>query len=168
MVKTSFDHARNMGFAYLAALFLVAIMGILLAATGVVWSTVQKRDKERDLLFVGHEFRNAIAAYYLRTPGTVKRYPNSFEDMLKDNRQLAIVRHLRRVYKDPITAQSNWGIVRAPDGGIMGIFSLSAEPTVKRNGFMQQDSGFENANNYQGWRFVFEPESLSKKNPGAK
>ncbi|MGZ5780982.1 MAG: type II secretion system protein, partial [Burkholderiaceae bacterium] len=100
---------RDAGFTYLAVLFLVAIFGILLAATGMIWSTAQKREKERDLLFVGHQFRKAIGEYYERTPGTVKRYPNSFNDLLKDNRQLSTVRYLRRIYKDPLTTQSEWG-----------------------------------------------------------
>src|SRR5687767_12759040 len=103
---------RSDGFTYMAVLFFVAIMGIVLSVTGVIWSTAQQREKERELLFVGNEFRKAIGAYYERTPGTVKKYPLSFNDLLKDNRQLATVRHLRRIYADPITAKSEWGIVR--------------------------------------------------------
>lgn len=147
---------RNAGFTYLAVLFLIAIMGIVLAVAGVMWSTAQRRDKEKELLFVGNEFRKAIAAYYESTPGTVKRYPNSFNDLLKDNRKLATVRHLRRIYNDPITSKSEWGIVRAPDGGIMGVYSMADEPTIKRSGFLLRDRAFENAKLYSDWRFVYE------------
>ena len=148
---------RQTGFTYLAVLFLVALMGIVLAAAGSTWSVARQRDKESELLFIGNQFRDAIGSYYEKTPGTVKRYPNSFNDLLKDNRQLATVRHLRRIYADPMTAKTEWGMVRAPDGGIMGIYSLSAEPTIKRNHFRQRDAAFEKAESYAGWRFVYEP-----------
>ncbi len=149
---------RNGGFTYLGVLFLVAIMGILLGATGTIWSTVQQREKERELLFVGNEFRKAIGSYYERTPGTVKRYPAEFADLLKDNRQLVTVRHLRKLYNDPITSEPKWGVVRAADGGIMGIHSLSTKPAIKKGNFLQRDAVFENASTYAEWRFVYEPQ----------
>ena len=148
---------RSGGFTYLGVLFLVAIMGILLAATGVIWSTVSQRDKERELLFIGNEFRKAIGSYYERTPGAVKKYPPSFNDLLKDNRQLATVRHLRRLYPDPITMKAEWGIVRASDNGIMGVYSLSTQGTIKQGSFAQRDISFEKAATYAEWRFVYEP-----------
>lgn len=150
---------RDAGFTYLAVLFFVATMGVVLAVTGVTWSTLRQREKERELLFVGNEFRKAIAAYYEGTPGTVKRYPNSFDDLLKDNRKLANVRHLRRVYFDPMTSKLEWGIIRAPDGGIMGVHSLGTEPAIKRSGFLFRDRAFENTKRYTDWRFVYEPSS---------
>lgn len=150
---------HDAGFTYLVILFFVAIMGAILAVTGVMWSTAQQREKERDLLFVGNEFRKAIADYYERTPGTIKRYPNSFNDLLKDNRQLATVRYLRRIYVDPITAESEWGTVHAPDGGIMGVYSLSTEPPLKHSGFLRRDSSFERADTYAKWRFIYEPQN---------
>jgi type II secretory pathway pseudopilin PulG len=148
---------RNGGFTYLGVLFLVAIMGALLALTGAIWSTAQQREKERELLFVGHEFRKAIGSYYERTPGSIKRYPSTLNDLLKDNRQLAAVRHLRRIYADPITSSSEWGIVRAADGGIIGVHSLSTQPVIKQSNFSQQDVAFEKATKYAEWRFVYEP-----------
>lgn len=152
---------RETGFTYLAVLFMVAIMGAMLAATGITWSIAQQREKERELLFIGHEFRKAVADYYEHTPGTVKRYPYSFNDLLKDNRQLATVRHLRRVYPDPMTSKPTWGIVRAPDGGIMGIYSLSNDAPIKRSGFHLSDNAFDAAKQYSDWRFVYEPTSSS-------
>jgi type II secretory pathway pseudopilin PulG len=148
---------REAGAVYLALLFFVAIMGTILAVTGVVWSTVQKRDKERELLFIGSEFRQAIGKYYESTPGTIKRYPSTFKDLLQGNRQLALVHHLRRVYADPMTSKLEWGIVRAPDGGIMGVYSLSTEKTVKRKNFGANDIAFDGVDGYQQWRFVYEP-----------
>jgi type II secretory pathway pseudopilin PulG len=157
MMRPSRHHA---GFSYLGLLFLVATMGVVLAATGMIWSTAQQRNKERQLLFIGNQFRMAIATYYEKTPGTVKRYPNNLNDLLKDNRQLATARYLRRIYIDPMTNKPDWGLVQAPDGGIMGVYSLSNEAPLKRSNFRQRDLDFENANSYMKWKFVYEPQSL--------
>ena len=35
-------------------------MGVALAGTGMVWHTQVRREKERELLFVGNQFRRAI------------------------------------------------------------------------------------------------------------
>jgi type II secretory pathway pseudopilin PulG len=145
------------GFTYLALLFLVAIMGTVLAGSGAIWSISRQRDNERELLFIGNEFRKAIGSYYERTPGTVKRYPNSLNDLLKDDRHLGTVHHLRRIYLDPMTSRPDWGIVRAPDGGIMGVYSQSSEKPIKQDGFASSDSEFVQADSYAKWRFMYQP-----------
>ena len=145
------------GFTYLAVLFFVAVMGVLLAAAGVMWSTAQQREKERELQFVGNQFRKAIATYYESSPGSIKQYPNTFDDLLKDNRHLATRRHLRRVYADPMTLKTEWGIIRAPDGGIMGIHNLATGRPMKNRNFLARDGSFERAVSYADWRFVYDP-----------
>jgi type II secretory pathway pseudopilin PulG len=152
---------RQSGFTYMALLFFVATMGVLLAMVGATWSTAQQRLKERELLFVGHQFRTAITSFYEKTPGAIKRYPPTLEAMLRDDRQAATVRHLRRVYLDPMTLQADWGLVRAPDGGIKGVYSKSQEAPIKTKGFSFQDLGFEAAKTYADWRFQYDPEPIN-------
>src|SRR5512142_1369455 len=77
---------RESGFTYIAVLIFVAILSVGLAATAEAWHMALKREKEAELLFVGHQFRNALAAYYNHTPGQAGRYPTSLEDLLKDPR----------------------------------------------------------------------------------
>ena len=144
------------GFTYLGVLFLVAILSAALAGTGVIWSTAQQREKEKELLFIGNSFRQAIGAYYQKTPGTIKRYPNNLGDLLKDNRQLVQTRYLRKIYDEPFTGQAKWGLVRAPDGGIMGVFSLSEKEPIKRF-FEQESADFVGTKKYSDWRFVYMP-----------
>jgi type II secretory pathway pseudopilin PulG len=152
------DRTRHeSGFTYLALLFFVAVMGIVLAGGGMIWSISKRRDNERELLYVGNEFRQAIGSYYERTPGTVKRYPNSLNDLLKDNRHLGAVRHLRRIYPDPMMATADWGFVRAPDGGIMGVYSQAPEKPIKQSGFLSRDAEFGQADSYAKWRFTYQP-----------
>lgn len=145
------------GFTYLALLFFVAIMGVALAATGVLWSTARQRDKEQELLFIGNEFRKAIASYYERTPGAVKRYPASVDNLLKDNRHLTTQRYLRKVYLDPMTGSTEWGTVRAADGGIMGVYSLSERGPLKTGNFRTADQALAGKLSYAEWKFVYVP-----------
>jgi type II secretory pathway pseudopilin PulG len=42
------------GVAYLALLIVIALMGVGLAAVGSLWSHIQTREKEQDLLFIGN------------------------------------------------------------------------------------------------------------------
>ena len=108
--------SRSRGFTYLALLIAVAITAGALAAAGGVYSHVAQREKERELLFVGEQFRYAIALYYWRTPGGAHQYPKSLEALLEDQRWPTTQRYLRKLYRDPLTGSADWGIVEAPGG----------------------------------------------------
>ena len=148
---------RQRGFTYLVAMFAVAVAGILLAATGELWSHSRQREKERELLYLGDRFREAIGLYYQRTPGAVKRYPEKLEDLLEDKRYLSMQRYLRKIYADPMTGAARWGTVAAPGGGINGVYSLSGGQPIKSGGFGSQDKSFAGSSRYSDWRFVYEP-----------
>jgi len=66
-------------------------------------------------------------------------------------------RYLRRRYPDPITGSDEWGIVKAADGGIMGIYSLSDAQPLKIAGFRIADAAFDSAAKYSDWKFVYQP-----------
>lgn len=148
---------RQRGFTYLGLLFAVVLAGVALAAIGVVWSMERQRERERELLFVGERFREAIASYYERSPGLVKRYPAKLDELLKDGRFLTVRRHLTQVYRDPMTGTRNWGLIPAPEGGIMGVHSSSTSAPIKRAGFPSEFSEFEGKSSYAEWRFVYRP-----------
>jgi len=145
---------RQLGFTYLAVLFIVAILTTGLALAGEVWETAAKREKEAELLFIGNEYRKAIGRYYEATPGGVKRYPPALEDLLKDPRQPSTQRYLRKLYADPFGGKE-WGVLRAADGGIAGIYSYSTETPLKSGNFRQRDAGFEDTQHYADWKFVY-------------
>jgi len=151
------EHSDQGGFTYLAALFLIAVLGALLASTGMLWSTAQQREKERDLLFVGHQFRKAIGQYYEKSPGTVKNYPKTLDSLLKDDRQLATQRYLRKVFIDPMTKTNQWGLIQAPDGGIKGVYSLSNVRPLKTDNFIESDQSLVGKSKYSDWQFVYVP-----------
>ncbi len=138
-------------------LFVVAALGVGMAALGTLWSTVAKREKEAQLLFVGDQFRLAIESYRQRTPGGLKQYPRSLEDLLEDKRFPMTVRHLRRLWRDPLTGQAVWGLVRDADR-ITGVHSLAEGAPMKQAGFPSDYAQFEGQSSYQGWVFAARPE----------
>lgn len=140
---------------YLAVLLFVAIMGAALAAAGELWHTAQVREKERELLFVGNEYRRAIQLYNLNSPGGARQYPRELADLVKDPRQPAVRRYLRKLYRDPMTGKSEWGLVKNPDGSIAGVYSLSEEAPFKTANFGKGDAGFEGGEKYSDWKFVY-------------
>jgi len=142
------------GFTYIGVLLAVALIGVQLALAGVVWSFAQTRQKERELLFVGGQFRTAISQYYLNPKGPQKEYPRRLEDLLQDPRYPGTIRHLRKIYADPITGKKRWGLVRLPNGGIIGVYSLSDEAPIKTGNFQPADKTFTNKPRYADWKFV--------------
>ena len=151
--------SRNRGFTFLSLLIVVAITAGALAAAGGLWSHTAQREKEAELLFVGEQFRQAIALYYWRTPGGAHQFPKSLEVLLDDQRWPVTQRYLRKVYRDPITNTQEWGIVEAPGGGVMGVYSKSEEVPIKAGNFPQRYGSFAEARNYTDWKFVFSPET---------
>lgn len=122
-------------------MFLLATLGVGLAAMGVLWEITSRRQKEMELLFVGDQYRRAIQSYYQATLGTRKQYPKSLTDLLEDHRFPAMVRHLRRLYVDPMTASHEWGLV-LKDGGIAGVHSQGQGEPFKKSGFSKRDASF--------------------------
>jgi len=146
------------GFTYVAMLVAVAIIGIGLAGTAEVWSLAHQREKEAELLFVGNQYREAIGRYYDATPGGGKRYPAKLENLVEDNRYPMPRRHLRKLYPDPLTGKAEWGLMEAPDGGIMGVYSLAPGAPLKQAEFANRDRVMNQAPTYGEWRFFHEPE----------
>ena len=148
------------GFTYLGMLLIVALLGFGLAAFGELYSHAAQREKERELLFIGNQFRDAIASYYNKSPGA-KVYPKKLDDLVEDKRFPMPQHHLRRVYSDPMTGKAEWALVEAPEGGFMGVHSLSEETPIKSGDFGAKDAAFADAENYTKWMFTYSPAGLS-------
>jgi type II secretory pathway pseudopilin PulG len=142
------------GFTYLALLITLAILGVSLAASVEEWLMVQRREKEKQLLFVGGEFRRAIASYANKSGNPLSRYPFSLEDLLKDPRYPVTQRHLRKIYTDPITGTTDWGLIKGPSGEIYGVYSRSDEAPLKTANFDPANRQFEGREKYSEWIFM--------------
>jgi type II secretory pathway pseudopilin PulG len=142
------------GFAYALLLVVVAIIGMAAAASVTLGATFARRAAEQRLLIIGGEFERALESYRASTPaGNPARDPRTLEDLLKDPRYAALKRHLRQVYPDPVSGGDEWGLLRAPSGAILGIYSLGSGTPIKHTGFAAQRAHFENAERYADWIF---------------
>ena len=148
---------RRRGVVLLAFLLALALAGIGALAAMDVWATTRQRERERQLLFVGHQFRAAIREYYLGGPsGAGRALPPSLDVLLDDDRYPVPVHHLRRLYLDPMTGSADWGLLMAGDR-IMGVYSKSDSPPLKQKGFDPADSTFEDKTAYHDWVFAYVP-----------
>ena len=145
------------GFTYLGVLLFVLVLGIASAGTAMLWSTVQRRDAEESLLFIGGEFRLALRRYAAATPQGQSPYPPTFDALLRDPRFPVVRRHLRKFYIDPITHRADWVVVRSPDGGIMAVHSSSTDATFKRAQFPPEFALLDGKETYEQWVFAASP-----------
>ena len=141
------------GFTYLLLLFAVAAMGLVAAGTAELWSTLARREKERELLFVGNQYREALRRYQEAVPDTPQRHPLRLEDLLLDSRLSTLRRHLRQIYADPMTGRADWVLLRQGEH-IVGLHSRAAGRPLKQHGFDRRDESFAGAASYADWRFT--------------
>jgi len=151
------DHhrsTRQRGFTLVFALFAIAAAaaGAMLLATQ--WTRDMQREKEAELLRVGDLYAQAIASYYQTSSGSVKRYPPDLQSLLEDRRYIGLRRHLRALYADPVTDSTDWGMVRADDGGIMGVYSRSDAQPWRRIAARLDHSDLPAAQHYSEWKFI--------------
>lgn len=147
-------HGRERGYAFLYTLMLVALLGVSLLVVTDVASMSARREREQNLLQIGHEFREALARYQARSasaPGA--QYPMKLEELVEDRRGPQVAHHLRRLYVDPITLKPDWGLVKHA-GRIVGVYSLALGAPIKQGDFDVEDTSFTGASRYRDWIFV--------------
>ncbi len=154
------QHQRQRGFGYLMALFAIAALGLMAAGAGRVWYTTAQREREADLLFAGNQYRQALASYYASKVGGVQQYPQRLEDLLNDRRSQVTLRHLRRLYVDPMTGKADWVLVTAGER-IVGVHSRSEQSSIKRY-FEDADETFNGTGRYAQWVFKADANKVAR------
>lgn len=150
------------GFSYLWVLLLVALMGVGLTVVAEMDSIVSQRDQEKALLVTGRQFQVAIGRYYeMVKVGGRNQYPARLEDLLQDPRYPGTVRHLRKIFIDPMTGKAEWGLVKV-GGRIVGVHSLSEKTPIKQANFEADFSNFGDAQKYTEWVFTYPPDLIVK------
>lgn len=145
------------GFTLVWVLAAIAILSVGLAALGPQWADEAQRAREQDLLRVGQLYAQAIARYQALSPGSLKQYPSDLQQLLLDNRFAGTQRHLRKLYPDPLDPSRPWGIIRGPDGGILGVFSQSAAMPLRRTALDLDGLVLAPATRYDEWKFIARP-----------
>jgi type II secretory pathway pseudopilin PulG len=146
---------RQGGFTYLGLIVLVTVIGLVGAATLKVDALLRRAAAEEDLLAIGAEFSAALASYAAATPRGQPLLPPSLKELLKDPRSPAVRRHLRKVFVDPVTGSTEWGIVWQGDHvGVLAVYSLSQAQPLKIGNFDARFAGFDNKLHLSDWKFM--------------
>jgi hypothetical protein len=137
---------------------MMVMMALMVASLGTLAATVPIRNeqqslREQELLFIGEAFKTAIESYSRPIEGSSVELPKSLEDLVADTRGQVVKRHLRKLYRDPITDSMDWGLIRSPEG-IVGVYSKSKKSPKKRWNFPPAFSNFSQAKSYSQWQFI--------------
>jgi type II secretory pathway pseudopilin PulG len=145
---------RQRGYTYIGLLVSVVILGLMLTIVARVWSTTEQREREAQLLWIGHAYRMAISSYF----SMGHQYPLTLELLLTDDRFPVPKHHLRQLYADPMTGKADWTLITNPSGqGIMGVASISKATPIKHKGFELVDAVFADTDCYCLWQFIYWP-----------
>jgi len=152
--------ADQRGISLLLILIMVAVIGLSAAVAGSTWQTIMQRSRESELLFRGDQYRRAIKSYVnAKQGGQTGQYPMELEHLLKDPRFPDNKKHIRQLYRDPMTGDE-FEPIRAGGatiGPIRGVRSTSKKKPFKQDGFAKEYEKFKDAETYQDWEFVYEP-----------
>lgn len=142
------------GYAMYLLLFLVATLGAVASLATDRLGSQLLRENEDELLRVGDAYARAIASYYYSTPGPAKQFPPALDALVSDRRLGSDRHHIRTLYRDPVSKSSHWGLVEAPGGGVMGVYSLSERTPWRRGALGLAHTDLPAAEQYTRWKFI--------------
>ena len=143
------------GFTYLGLIILVSVIGMVGAATLKIGALIQRAQAEEELLDIGAAFSAALQSYAQATPTGQPLQPPSLQELLKDPRTPALRRHLRKIFVDPVTGSTEWGIVYLADKlGVVAIYSRSPARPLKVGNFDARFVGFDGKPHLSDWKFI--------------
>lgn len=145
--------SRESGFTVTALLVVMFVVALGLSVAGPRWRDQSRRTNERDLMRVGVLYARALADFRDSSPGSLKTFPRSLDELTLDTRFLGVRRHMRRLYPDPLDPARPWGVVKDIDGYIVGVYSQSTDEPIAAG---VVDLGYivlEPARRYSDWKF---------------
>ena len=144
------------GFTYIAALVIVVVMGIMLGAVGQSMRIIMQREREKELIFRGLQYRDAIERWSKKGV-PLKDLKDLVEPTTSGNIDRSKDRLLRKLYKDPMTG-GEWKTLPSPPDpiqGIYGVASKSNDEPLKKGNFPDVLKSFEDKKKYSEWEFVY-------------
>lgn len=103
---TTSDSER--GYNMVALMVAVTILTVLTAAALPMWSQRMQRENEEELIFRGWQYAEAIRVFQQRHG----RLPTRLEELIEIE-----PRSIRKLWKDPMTEDGEWGLVVQVGGG---------------------------------------------------
>ncbi len=160
MIFKSSENSQR-GAILLLILVMVVILGLSATMAGQSWRSTMQRAREAELLWRGQQYQQAIASYYKVKHGAQQILPAKLEHLLRDPRFPSVVRHLRKLYDDPMTGET-WELITDPAERIIGVRSSSDLEPFRKDGFPEELAEFKDKESYLEWEFVFAPPKKSR------
>ena len=157
------------GFTFIAVLIMVVVMGIMLGAIGQSVSVVMKREREKELIFRGLQYRDAIERWSKKGV-PLKDLKDLVEPTVSSNASASKDRFLRKLFTDPITG-GEWKVLPTPPDpvqGIWGVASKSSEEPFKQGDFPEVIKDFKGKTKYSDWEFVYKKTPTGGAIPGSQ
>jgi len=148
------DRMEQRGFTFVVVLVLMALVMLGLSIAGPLWSQQARREREQELLRIGALYAEAIASYRQSQTGSLTLNPPKLEELLLDTRFIAVRRHLRKLYPDPVNPGQGWGLVLDERGRIAGVRSMSDEAPLAEHTIDLGVTVLARAQRYSDWKFV--------------
>lgn len=93
-----------------ALLAMLAVMTVALLLAMPSWRYLVRDDKEQELIFRGRQISSAVSRFQRKNGNAL---PASLEQLVQG-------KFLRKAYKDPMTAEGSWRILRPGEAGPAG------------------------------------------------
>lgn len=97
------------GYALITILFFLGVIAVMLARSLPRDAMRAQRTREETLIYRGEQYSRAIELYFREQ----QRYPESLRDLEETDG----VRYLRRRYRDPITGEDEWRLIKMGTNG---------------------------------------------------
>ncbi|HEU5182396.1 MAG TPA: hypothetical protein VFW45_16540 [Candidatus Polarisedimenticolia bacterium] len=106
------NRSRESGHLLIAVMIGITLLLIFMTVVAQQWSSLERRENEKELIFRGNQYAKAIKKYQGEHGGA---YPTSLESLMElGPRRL---RYIRRLYRDPMAPDGKWGILIADPSG---------------------------------------------------
>ncbi|HEV7427334.1 MAG TPA: type II secretion system protein [Thermoanaerobaculia bacterium] len=106
-LRTKPGKPREAGFTLAGVIVIMTIMMIVVAYTVPrMWSTVLKREREQQTVYVMQQYAKAIVEFQKKN----QTYPTS-PQQLKDARMPRMIRGVKGEYADPLTGEVDWLVI---------------------------------------------------------
>ena len=119
------QRSRESGHLLIAVMIGITLMLIFMTVVAQQWSSLERRENEKELIFRGNQYAKAIRKYQGEHGGA---YPTSLESLMElGPRRL---RYIRKLYRDPMAPDGKWGVLIADPSG-KGFINPNAPPEAQ-------------------------------------
>lgn len=111
MIRGAQSRGRNAesGYALITILFLLGVVAVMLARSLPRDAMAAARTREETLIYRGEQYARAVKLYFREH----QRYPETLDDLEETDG----VRFLRRRYRDPMTGNDEWRLIKMGTDG---------------------------------------------------